>query len=115
MPQYLLSVHNDYTAEPPSEERMAGFYEAVGAFNEELRRAGAWVFAAGLAQPSTAVVVSAHTEENTTTDGPYLEGTDHLGGFWVIEAGELNVAISWAELASKACSAPIEVRPFQGV
>jgi hypothetical protein len=110
MAQYLLSVHNDYTAAPPTPERMQGFYDAVGRFNEELKASGAWVFAGGLDEPSTAAVVSFKDGARTDAGGPYQEGAVQLGGFWVIEASEMDAA-----LASEACGAPIEVRPFQGV
>jgi hypothetical protein len=115
MAQYLLSVHNDYTAAPPTPERMQGFYDAVGRFNEELKASGAWVFAGGLDEPSTAAVVSFKDGARTDAGGPYQEGAVQLGGFWVIEASEMDAAMSWAALASEACGAPIEVRPFQGV
>jgi hypothetical protein len=97
-----------------SEEEMAKTFAAVDAFNEELRASGAWVFAGGL-QPasSSATVVRAHEGDVTITDGPYLETKEHLGGFWVIEAPDLDVALALAAEASKACRGTVEVRPFQ--
>ena len=79
----------------------------------KLRSSGAWVFAGGLHAPSTATVVDATRADVTVTDGPYAETKEHIGGFWVIEAADLDAALDWAKKASTACGAPVEVRPFQ--
>ena len=112
MKQYLLAVH--MTGEPaPSEEEMQQAYQAVDAFNDELRSAGAWVFAGGLHPPSTATVVRAQGGKVITTDGPFSETKEQLGGFWVIRAPDLDRALEWAAKGSEACGNPVEVRPFQ--
>ena len=81
--------------------------------NDELQTSGAWVFAGGLHAPSTATVVDATKDDVTVTDGPYAETKEQIGGFWVIEAADLDAALEWAKKASKACGGPVEVRPFQ--
>ena len=89
-------------------------YADVDRFNTEVQSSGAWVFAGGLHAPSTATVVDATKGgDPTVTDGPYAETKEHLGGFWVIEAADLDAALDWAKKASAACGAPVEVRPFQ--
>jgi hypothetical protein len=113
MTQYLLSVHNLDGAEPPPAEVMAKMRASVSAFNDELRTAGAWVFAGGLEPASTATVVTARDTGVLTTDGPYVETKEHIGGFWVIEAAGRDAAQDWAARGSAACLAPVEVRPFQ--
>ncbi|MHB8532112.1 MAG: YciI family protein [Solirubrobacteraceae bacterium] len=114
MTQYLLAVQGvDYAAIPP-QDQMERTYGAVDAFNEEVKAAGAWVFAGGLEAPETATVVRIENGESVLTDGPYTESKEHLGGFWVIEAADLDAALVWAEKGSRACANPVEVRPFQG-
>jgi hypothetical protein len=113
MKQYLLSVHMNGDTTAPSEEETSAMYEAVGVFNTELQASGSWVFAGGLYPPSSATVVHARGGEVVTTDGPYAETKEQLGGFWVIEATDLDAALAWAGKASTACGAPVEVRPFQ--
>jgi hypothetical protein len=114
MTQYLLSVYPYGLETPPTDEQMAQSYQSVDAFNEEVRKAGAWVFAGGLEEPTTATVVRAQGGQVVTTDGPFAETKEHLGGFWVIEAPDLDAALDWAGKGSAACGAPVEVRPFQG-
>lgn len=113
MKQYLLSVHMVEGAEPPSPEAIEQAYRDVDAFNQKLQDQGAWVFAGGLEEPSTATVVRLQDGEVLTTDGPFPEAKEQLGGFWVIQAPDLDVALSWAAEATVACQAPVEVRPFQ--
>ena len=113
MTQYLLSVYMVDGAEPPSEEAVQRAYRDVDALNETLKSEGAWVFAGGLHEPSTATVVKVRDGEILTTDGPFAEAREHLGGFWVIEAENLDAALEWARKATVACQAPVEVRPFQ--
>ena len=113
MAQYLLSVSHDWDAPPPPAEEMQKAFDAVDAFNAEVRSAGAWVFAGGLTPPSTATVVRVEKGEVLLTDGPYVETKEQLGGFWVIEAADLDEALAWAQKATVACANPVEVRPFQ--
>ena len=114
MKQYLLAVYSAEAAEAvPSAEEMQLAYQAVDAFNHEVRAAGAWVFAGGLHPSSTATVVRAQGGQVITTDGPYAETKEQIGGFWVIKAADLDAALDWAAKGSAACGWPVEVRPFQ--
>jgi hypothetical protein len=113
MPQYMLSVHGSADAQMPSDEEMQRMYAAVDAFNRELQSEGAWVFAGGLEPAEVATVVDATGAQPTVTDGPYAETKEHLGGFWVVEAADLDAAIALAQRGSAACTGPVEVRPFQ--
>ena len=115
MSQYLMSVwhDDDYDADftdPEVQEQMA----RTGRFNEELQAAGAWVFANGLHNKSSATVVRVVDGDVSMTDGPYAETKEQMGGFWVIEAADLDAALAWAAKATVACDGPVEVRPFHG-
>jgi len=112
--QYLLSIYQP-DGGPPPPEHMEGVARELSAMNRELKAAGAWVFARGLHAPSTATVVRLRDRELVTTDGPYVEGKEHVGGFWIIEAPDLDAALGWAGRAARATALPIEVRPFQDV
>lgn len=107
MALYLFSVLDDTTDSATAEEM-----EAIDAFNEQLRADGHWVFAGGLASPSTATVVDGRDGEAVFSDGPYLESKEHIAGFWIIEASDLDVALRLAALGSKNCNRRVEVRPF---
>lgn len=112
MKQYLLSIYHpedDY----PSTVDMAKIMQDVAALNDELQATGTWVFAGGLHPSSTATVVRADGGEVLITDGPFAEGKEHVGGFWVIKAADLDAALEWARKATLACTAPVEVRPLQ--
>jgi hypothetical protein len=114
MTQYMLSVIGDEAdIDNIPADVVEQMYKDVDVVNDELRAAGAWVFAGGLHPTSTATVVRVGDGEVVTTDGPYLETKEHLGGFWVIEAADLDTALDWAAKATVACRAPVEVRPFQ--
>ena len=113
MTQYLLSVHHSEDVPMPDRAEMMATFKAVDEFNEELRRAGAWVFAGGLEAPDTATVVRIKGEEVVLSDGPFTESKEHIGGFWAIEADDLDAALAWAERGARACRQPVEVRPFQ--
>jgi hypothetical protein len=113
MNQYLLSVHSVEGEPAPSPEAAQEMYRDVDALNSELQSAGAWVFAGGLHPHTTASVVRVKDGEVLTTDGPFVEGKEHIGGFWVIKAEDLDAALAWAAKATRACAAPVEVRPFQ--
>jgi hypothetical protein len=115
MKQYLLSVHIDEGAPDRSEEEIQRSHAAVNDFNAEVQSAGAWVFAGGLYPPSTATVVRGQGGRVVTTDGPYAETKEQLGGFWIIEAADLDAALDWAARGSAACGAAVEVRPFQEI
>ena len=113
MTQYLLAVHIVEGDAPPSPEVMQQMYQQVDAYNSELQAAGVWVFAGGLHPPSTATVVRVHDGEVITTDGPFAETKEQLGGFWIITAPDLDAALTWSAKAAAACLGPVEVRPFQ--
>jgi hypothetical protein len=112
MKQYLLSVYQP-DGEPPPPEFLEPIMRRVHALQDELKAAGAWVFSGGLHAPSTATVVRVHDGEVITTDGPYIEGKEHIGGFTVIKAPDLDAALEWGRRAARAITLPIEVRPFQ--
>lgn len=113
MTQYLMSVHTVDGDPAPPDDVVRTMYRDVDAFNETLRRSGAWIFAGGLHDPSTATVVRVQAGAVTLTDGPFAEAKEHLGGFWVVQAPDLDAALELAKRAAAACRAPVEVRPFQ--
>ncbi|WP_122261381.1 YciI family protein [Ornithinimicrobium cerasi] len=117
MPRYLLSVFGPVERQPfgpyPSKEAMLEAFADTGAFNDRLEREGRLVFADGLDPGSTATTVDAQGERPVLTDGPYLETKECLGGFWVIEAADLDEALALAAEGSRACRGTVEVRPFQ--
>ena len=113
MKQYLLAVHMVEGEEQPSENEIQQAYKDVDALNAQIQAEGAWVFAGGLHPAETATVVRIRDGEVVTTDGPFAEAKEQLGGFWVIKAADLDEALAWAAKATTACRAPVEVRPFQ--
>jgi hypothetical protein len=113
MKQYLLAVHSTEDDAAPPPEVIEKAYQDVDRFNTELQAAGAWVFAGGLHPPSTATVVRVEDGDVITTDGPFAETKEQIGGFWVIKAPDLDAALAWAAKATRACANPVEVRPFQ--
>jgi hypothetical protein len=111
--QYLLSVYQPDGDPPPSVD-MEKVMRDVGALRQQLKAVGAWVFDGGLHPPSTATVVRAQGAEVLTTDGPYTEGKEHIGGLTIIRAPDLDAALEWGRKAARATTLPVEVRPFQG-
>jgi len=105
--QYLVSVINDTAGLATPDEQAA-----IDVFNEWLQAVGHWVFAGGLAAPSSATVIDNRGGEAVFTDGPFVESKEYLVGFWIIEAADLDVALTLAAEGSKACNRKIEVRPF---
>ena len=105
--QYLVSVINDTDGLATPDEDAA-----IDVFNDRLQAEGYWVFAAGLGAPSSATVIDNRGEEALFTDGPFLESKEHVVGFWIIEAADLDVALKLASQGSKACNRKVEVRPF---
>jgi hypothetical protein len=112
MTQYMITIYQPDGPPPPS-----AFLEAVGhelhAINQDIKSAGGWVFSRGLHPPSTATVVRVRDRELMITDGPYVESKEHIGGFWIVDAPDLDVALGWARRAARVTTLPIEVRPFQ--
>ncbi len=115
MKQYLLSVYIDESAEPPSAETIEKAYRDVDALNQTLQTEGAWVFGGGLHPTTTATVVRVQDGDVLTTDGPFAESKEQLGGFWVIKASDLDAALAWASKVTAIVGKPIEVRPFRAV
>ena len=113
MTQYLLSVYMVEGEAGPAEDEIPTIYADVDRFNDEVKTAGAWVFAGGLHPADTATVVKATGGDIVTTDGPFAESKEQIGGFWVIEAADLDAALAWAAKGSAACRGAVEVRPFQ--
>ena len=110
MPQYLLSlIQPDGPVPPP--EVLEPIMRDVAAVTERMRAAGAWVFSAGLHAPETAAVVRPADGELLITDGPYVEAKEHVGGFTVVEAEDLDAALAWSAKMARASTLPIEVRP----
>ena len=105
--RYMFSVITDATGLATPDEQAA-----IDVFNDRLQAEGRWVFAGGLAAPSSATVIDNRGEEAMVTDGPFLESKEHLAGFWIIEAADLDVALELATEGSKACNRKVEVRPF---
>ncbi len=113
MAQYLLSVHYVEGQAPPDDETMQQMFQDVDALNQKMQADGVWVFGGGLQEPHDATVVREHDGEIVTTDGPFPEAKEHLGGFWIIDVTDRETALDWARQATRACQGPVEVRPFQ--
>jgi hypothetical protein len=106
---YLVSVIHDDSGLATSDEQAA-----IDVFNERLQNEGHWVFAAGLGAPETSTVIDNRGEQAVITDGPFVETKEYLIGFWIIEAPDLDVALSLAAEGSRACNRKLEVRPILG-
>jgi hypothetical protein len=114
MTRYLLSVHSveGEVRDPMTEEEMRRSHQQLRTIEAAMASAGAWVFSGRLHDPDTATVVRVSGGEVLTTDGPFAESKEHLGGFYVIEAADLDAALGWAAKVTAAINVPIEVRPF---
>jgi hypothetical protein len=114
MTKYLLAVHsgNDVSSEPITDEEMRRGFEQVDALEREMKAANALLFSGRLTEPGRARVVRGTRGQIRTTDGPYAETKEHLGGFYIIEADDFDAALDWASKVTAAIHAPIEVRPF---
>ena len=99
--------------EPPAPDEMQQMFAAVDTFNRKLQAQGSWVFAGGLHPANTATVVRVNNGEVLTSDGPFAESKEQLGGFWIITAPDLDAALALAAEGAAACRGPVEVRPFQ--
>jgi hypothetical protein len=114
MTQYLLSVYQP-TGQQPDPELLDRVIADIDTLHREMKEAGAWVFAGGLAEPSTSTVLRPGNGGVLTTDGPFAEGKEHLGGFDIVNAPDLDAALEWGRKLAEATTLPIEVRPFQHV
>ena len=112
MKQYLLSIQQPDGPTPPP-DILQKVMRDVGAYIEETKSAGAWVFNGGLCPPSTATVLRLKGGEVLMTDGPYAEGKEHIGGFVIVKAADLDAALEWGRKLARIITLPIEVRPFQ--
>ena len=112
MKQYLLSIYQP-DGPPPPPEILLPVMREVNAVRQEMQAAGVWVFAGGLHPPSTATVVRVQGGELVMTDGPFTEGKEHIGGFCIVRADDLDGALGWGHKMARATGLPIEVRPFQ--
>jgi hypothetical protein len=113
MKLYLLSIYQP-DGPPPSPEVLGPIAKNLEALNEDMKAAGVWVFGRGLHPPSSATVLRARGSDVLVTDGPYVEGKEHIGGFTIIKASDLDAALGWARRYAKVITLPIEVRPFHG-
>ena len=113
MKQYLLTVVEPSNGPGPTPEALAKIIEDVTAVDQEMRDKGIWVFSGGLHEPSTATTLRPQGGEVLATDGPFAEGKEHVGGFSIIEAADLDEALEWGRRLSVATTLPIEVRPFR--
>lgn len=112
MTRYLVSIYQP-DGDPPSPEVLDPIMAEIAVVNEELRASGSWVFAAGLHAPRTATTLRVKDGEVLMTDGPFTEGKEHLSGFSVIEASDLDTALVWASRTAKALrTLSVEVRPM---
>jgi hypothetical protein len=114
MPRYLLSAFSvdGQAREPMTDEQMQHSWQEIQALEAEMQSAGAWVFSGRLHDAGTATVVRVSGGEVLTTDGPFVEAKEHIGGFYIIEAADLDSALRWASRVTRTISAPIEVWPF---
>lgn len=113
MKQYLLSIYQP-DGDPPPPEVFEPIMRDLDVLNAEMKAAGAWVFGAGLHPPSTATVLRSSGSDVLTTDGPFAEGKEHLGGFTIVRAPDLDAALEWGRRLAQVLTLPIEVRPFHG-
>jgi hypothetical protein len=114
MPRYLLSVHSveGEVRQPMTDEQMQESWRQIGVLESEMKSSGTWVFSGRLHEADTATVVRVSDGNVMTTDGPFAESKEHLGGFYIIEATDLDAALGWASKVTRAITVPIEVRPF---
>ena len=114
MVYYLLSVHSieGEVAEPISDEQMQESWRQLQVVEQAMKSSGAWVFSGRLHEPDTATVVRVSDGQVLTTDGPFVEAKEHLGGFYIIQAEDLDAALAWASKVTEAIMKPIEVWPF---
>lgn len=120
MPHYLLAAHStsrppdttEQPQEPPSPEQQRAWFAAVQELEATMEEAGAWVFSGALSDPGSATVVRDRDGDPVLTDGPFAESKEHLAGFYVIEAADLDEALDWGRRVTACVGAPIEVRPF---
>jgi hypothetical protein len=112
MTQYLLAFQQP-DGPPPADLDMDAVMRDVNAIREDMQSAGVWVFSGGLHAPETATVIRKDGDEIITTDGPYAEGKEHIGGLTIVDVDDLDAALEWGRKLTGATRLPVEVRPFQ--
>ena len=111
MTQYLVAIHHPDNYDPSVETE--AMHRDIDVLNEEMMAAGVRIFAGGLSPARNAKSLRAQRDGKVLiTDGPYLETKEHIGGFWILKAADLDEALAWGRKAAVACRAPVEVRPF---
>jgi hypothetical protein len=118
MAKYLLSVHSvegEVATAPLAHDEMQKYMGQIQALEDEMKSAGAWVFGGALHGPDTATVVRVAKDEVLTTDGPFAESKEHLGGFYIVDTEDLDAALAWAARVTALLTKPIEVRPFRAI
>ena len=113
MARYLLTVVEPTGDVVPEPDVLAAIMRDVGEVDREMREAGVWLFAGGLFPPDTATVLRPSGDDVLVTDGPFAEGKEHVGGFTVVDAPDLDAALEWGRKLARATTLPIEVRPFR--
>ncbi|WP_433211569.1 YciI family protein [Dactylosporangium sp. CS-047395] len=113
MKQYLLAVIEPSQGEPPPPAEMQKIIERVEAYQRSAQEAGVWVFSGGLFPPAIATTLRPKDGEVLVTDGPFVEGKEHLGGFTIIQCEDLDAALEWGRRCAEATTLPVEVRPFR--
>jgi hypothetical protein len=111
MKQYLLSIYQP-DGDPPPPDELEKIMRDVRAVEDDMRAAGAWVFSGGLHDPSTATVIRPREDGMPMTDGPFVEGKEHIGGVVIVKTDNLDEALAWGRKTARATTLPIEVRPF---
>lgn len=111
MTQYLVAIHHPDDFDPSAEDEAT--QRDIEALNNEMKAAGVRIFVGGLQPARSARSVRVKPGGKVhVTDGPYIETKEHIGGFWVLEAADMDEALAWGRKAAIACRAPVEVRPF---
>jgi hypothetical protein len=113
MKQYLLSLYHP-DGDPPPPEVLGPIMRDIGALIDEAKAAGAWIFNGGLARPGSSTVVRSKDGGILMTDGPFAEAKEHIGGFMILRAPDLDAALDWAKKLARASTLPVEIRPFNG-
>lgn len=113
MTTYVLTMYQPDEGKPEPDE-LARIMTELGTIEDDIRASGSWMFSGGLHPASTATVVRMDGDDVVMTDGPYVEGKEHVGGFTIVDAPDLDVVLGWARRMARVTTLPIEVRPFQG-
>ena len=113
MKQYMLSVCYPAGGTQPPPDVLQRIMRDVHAVQKEMQAAGVWIFSGGLTPPSSATVLRHQGGEVITTDGPFIESKEQIGGITILKAADLDAALGWGRKLARAIGTPIEVRPFQ--